>query len=225
MDFIIISCIFGKTFNYVHESPGVNSYFFTNNINLKNEIETKGWNYVFVNMPLSEDNITSSLQSKYIKFLIFLEDFPEFQNTQTILYFDHKEHVSSKTLHEIKLLINDNKDKSLIIRQTPSLKKNIYDEVKAALGQPRYVKNMHLTLKFIENMISTKEISENVRVCNTGMLIFINRSNIKQLLNDVYQKCIEHQQPECQIYWSIYSQKYKNYIKEVKWGDINSKRT
>ena len=53
MDFIIISCIFGKTFNYVHESPGVNSYFFTNNINLKNEIETKVWNYVFVNMPLS----------------------------------------------------------------------------------------------------------------------------------------------------------------------------
>lgn len=54
MDFIIISCIFGKAFNYVHESPGVNSYFFTNNIILKNEIETNEWNYVFVNMPFSE---------------------------------------------------------------------------------------------------------------------------------------------------------------------------
>ena len=74
-------------------------------------------------------------------------------------------------------------------------------------------------------MISTKEISENVRVCNIGLLIFINRLKIKQLLNIVYEKCIEHQQPKCQIYWSIFSQKYKNYIKEVKWGDIKSKIT
>jgi hypothetical protein len=31
-------------------------------------------------------------------------------------------------------LINDNKDKSPIIPQTPSLKNSIYDEVKAASG-------------------------------------------------------------------------------------------
>ena len=115
---LIISCIFGKQFKYVHPSPdNKNSYFFTNNKELKDEIINKGWNYFYVNKVLSDDTIISSLQSKYIKFLKFLDNFPQFQNAKTIIYFDHKENVSSASIDEIKLLINNNVDKSLIIRQ------------------------------------------------------------------------------------------------------------
>ena len=130
--------------------------------------------------------------------------------------------MSSAWIDEIKLLINNNVDKSLIIRQTPSNKKSVYDEIKAAMGQPRYVKNMDKTKNFIKDIIATKEFNKNVRICNTGLLIFINREEIKELLNNVYQKCIEHEQPECQIYWSIFSQKYKDKIKEIKWSDIKN---
>jgi len=220
---LIISCIFGNQFKYIYSSPNnKNSYFFTNNKELKDEIINKGWNYVYVNKVLSDDIIISSLQSKYIKFLIFLNDFPEFQNAKTIIYFDHKEKISYDTIEEIKLLINNNLDKSLIIRQTPSDKTSIYDEVKEAMSQTRYVKNMNKTKKFIKDIIATKEFNENVRICNTGLLIFINRQEIKELLNNVYKKCIEHQQPECQIYWNIFSQKYKDKIKEIKWTDIKN---
>jgi len=220
---LIISCIFGKQFKYVHPSPdNKNSYFFTNNKELKGEIINKGWNYVYVNKVLSDDIIISSLQSKYIKFLKFLDNFPQFQNAKTIIYFDHKENVSSASINEIKLLINNNVDKSLIIRQTPSNKTSVYDEIKAAMGQSRYVKNMDKTKNFIKDIIATKEFDENVRICNTGLLIFINRENIKELLNNVYEKCVEHEQPECQIYWSIFSQKHKNEIKEIKWTDIKN---
>lgn len=220
---IFISCIFGKEFKRVYSSPdNKNSYFFTNNKELKNEIINKGWNYVYVNKVLSYDIIISSLQSKYIKFLKFLDDFPQFQNAKTIIYFDHKENVSSATIDEIKLLINNNKDKSLIIRQTPSIKTSVYHEIKAAMSQSRYVKNIDKTMIFIKDVIAKKEFDENVRICNTGLLIFINRKEIKELLNDVYEKCIEHQQPECQIYWSIFSQKHKDKIKEIKWTDIKN---
>ena len=220
---LIISCIFGKQFKYVHPSPdNKNSYFFTNNKELKGEIINKGWNYVYVNKVLSDDIIISSLQSKYIKFLKFLDDFPQFQNAKTIIYFDHKENVSSASIDEIKLLINNNVDKSLIIRQTLSNKTSVYDEVEAAMGQRRYVKNMDKTINFIKDIIATKEFDENVRICNTGLLIFINREEIKELLNNVYKKCIEHQQPECQIYWSIFSQKHKDKIIEIKWTHIKS---
>lgn len=147
---------------------------------------------------------------------------PQFQNIKTIIYFDHKENVSSATIEEINLLINNNLDKSLIIRQTPSNKTSVYHEIKAAMGQSRYVKNMDKTKNFIKNIIAAKEFDENVRICNTGLLIFINIENIKELLNNVYEKCIEHQQPECQIYWSIFSQKHHNKIKEIKWTDIKS---
>ena len=83
---------------------------------------------------------------------------------------------------------------------------------------------MNQTKKFIDDIISTKKINENVRVCNTGLLIFINRENIKDLLNNVYDKCIEHEQPECQIYWCMFSQEYENEIKEIKWTDIKNIR-
>ena len=149
---LIVSCIFGKHFTYVHQSPdNENSYFFTNNNELKDEITNKGWNYVYVNKVLSNDSIISALQSKYIKFLQFLDDFPQFQNAKTIIYFDHKENVSSASIDEIKLLINNNVDKSLIIRHTPSNKTSVYHEIRAAMGQSRYVKNMNKTNNFIKN--------------------------------------------------------------------------
>jgi hypothetical protein len=110
----------------------------------------------------------------------------------------------------------------IIIRQTPSNKTSVYDEIKAAMGQARYVKNMDKTKIFIKNIISTKEFNENVRICNTGLLIFINREEIKELLRNVYDKCMEDEQPECQIYWSIFSQKHQNKIKEIKWTDIKN---
>lgn len=222
---LFISCIFGKHFKYVHPSPdNKNSYFFTNNRELKNEIINKGWNYIFVDKDLTDDYLVSSLQSKYIKFLEFLDDFPEFENREIIIYFDHKENISTATVDEIQLLINKNPDKSLIIRQTPSEKTNVHQEIEAAMTQNRYAKNMNLTKKFIKDITSTKEFSENVRICNTGLLIYINRHKIRELLKNVYNKCIEHQQPECQIYWSIFSQKYKNEITEIKWTDIKNKR-
>lgn len=222
-NYIFISCLFGKRFNKVHPSPDKErSYFFTNNKALETEISRKGWNYVYVDAILSDDYIISSLQSKYIKFLKFLVDFPEFDKNDCIIYFDHKEFVSNKTVDEIKKLIAMNQNKDLIIRQTPSLKTNVYDEVKAAMGQQRYVKNMNITIDFIKSMMKNKDYTENVRICNTGLLIYLNRTPILQLLNDVYKYCIFHKQPECQIYWSILSQKYKSSIHQIKWTDIKN---
>ena len=220
-DIIFISCIFGNNFKKVHLSPNKDkSFFFTNNPDIKNEIINKDWIYVYVNVPLINDILESSLQSKYIKFLIFLNDFPEFKKYKHIVYFDHKECINMNTINQIMILINNNLNKSLIIRQTPLIKNTIQDEVNAAMGQERYVKNMNITKKFINDNINN--ISPNVRICNTGLLIYININNIKELLNSVYNKCIEHKQPECQIYWSIFSQKYKNEIMEIEWTYIKN---
>ena len=157
-----------------------------------------------------------------IKFLIFLKEYPQFNHRQ-ILYIDHKELVNRDTLDEIMVLINKNLNKSLIIRKTPGFKNKIYDEIIAAMDQGRYLKNMNKTTDFVDNLISSGKVSENVRICNTGLIVYINR-RIQPLLNSVYDKCMEHQQPECQIYWSIFSQKYKNEITEIEWSYLKNKR-
>lgn len=41
-------------FTKVHLSPDKdNSFFFTNNPNIKTEIINKGWNYIYVDLPIS----------------------------------------------------------------------------------------------------------------------------------------------------------------------------
>ena len=64
---LIVSCIFGKQFKNVHLSPdNKNSYFFTNNKELKDEIINKGWNYVYVNKVLSDDIIIAKQHQKQL---------------------------------------------------------------------------------------------------------------------------------------------------------------
>ena len=220
-ELLIIHCIFGKRFTKLHSAPSnSSSFFFTNNPSLKDEIIKKGWNYVYVNKPLYDDEIISALQSKYIKFLIFLKDYPQFKKYKKIIYFDHKLKTNSSFNQEVETLINNNLNKSLIICKSPSLKTKIQHEIDAAMGQSRYVKNMDKTKSFIRKLLVSGEISENVRICSTGFLIYINRETIKNLLESVYNKCIEHEQPECQIYWSVFSQKYQKDIKEIEWSDL-----
>jgi hypothetical protein len=232
---LFISCIFGKAFTKVHCAPHLkNSYFFTNNSSLEEEIIGKGWKYIYVSKPLLDDDILSSLQSKYIKFLQFLPDFPEFKKYDKIIYWDHKEKVLSNTLLEIDVLLQDNPDKALIIRTTPRKKIFISDEVNEAKSQPRYAKNMNKTIEYIDyikkhgldgnlnNINSVNVISEKVRICNTGLLIYNNYSIILELLDNVYNKCIEHEQPECQIYWAIFCQKIEDKILKIDWKYLKS---
>ena len=137
-----------------------------------------------------------------------------------IIYVDHKECINYLSLNQIKQLINENIDKSLIIRQTPYNKTNIYQEINEAKLQKRYAQNMNLTIKFVELLESSNKINTNVVICNTGLLIYINLQYIFPLLNNVYNMCLKHQQPECQIYWSIFSQFYKNKINEINYNTI-----
>ena len=158
MEILIISCIFGKTFKKIYPAPKFarssipleavegnglvtlsKCLFFTNNPTLKQEIESKGWTPVFINMPLSNNSIVSSIQSKYIKFLQFLNNdrFKQLKEQYTkILYFDHKFYVQP---HHINKLINltINTNINIIIRETPTLKTSIWSEVNAAKEQER----------------------------------------------------------------------------------------
>jgi hypothetical protein len=182
---------------------------------LKSEIENKGWKFIFINFKLSTDNITSSLQSKYIKFLIFLNDYPEFKKYKQILYFDHKVFIKENDVDTLIDILNENDQYNIIIRKHENYRKNIWTEVEEAKKQERYNKNMNKTIKFINEKINKNEITADVDICNTGLILYNNYDDILPMLNDIYNTCVELEQPECQIIWSIYSQKYSNKIKLI----------
>ena len=204
--------------------------FFTNNPTLKKEIESKGWTPVFINMPLSDNSTVSSVQAKYIKFLQFLNNnrFKQLKEKyKQILYFDHKFQVFSQHISKlIDICANnetntDDNSTHIIIRETPTLKTSIWDEVNASKGQDRYKLGMNDTIALINNKIKNKEIQSNIRICNTGLIFYNNYTPVIPMLNQIYLACTTLMQPECQIFWAIYSQQYTDLIKTIPFPLIN----
>ncbi len=222
-DYLVVSCMFGTGFDKVHPAPdALNSYFFSNNPELEQEAREKHWQFVLVDVPLSDDLFESSLQSKYIKFLQFLGDFREFEQYQRIIYLDHKERTSPASLQQIHELVVAHPDKAVIVRETPRLKESLREEVEASLGQERYARNMDKTVALIEEMVAAGQASQTVRICNTGLLVFTDPASIRGLTDAVYQQCMQHRQPQCQIYWSLFSQQYEDKILRIGWRDLES---
>lgn len=216
-DLLIISCIFGDKFQRVYQAPlGKNCFFFTNNTGIKQEIENKNWNFVYVPFELSSDSITSSCQSKYIKFLAFLDDYPEYKKYKTILYFDHKVFVKEEHIDKLISISNqENNQYSVIIRSHETQPRTLWDEVEAAKGQERYLNSMKETLELVNYKIKNNELNENIKICNTGLLFYVNYQPIKDMLDSIYKSCIQLRQPECQIFWAVYSQPFLNNIKFI----------
>jgi len=230
MTILIISCIFGKKFKKVYPAPSnkekdkYKCLFFTNNKELLTELVSKGWTPVFIRYPLSENNLISSLQSKYIKFLQFLNNkrFEHLKNEyKQILYFDHKFYVLEEHIDKLIQLAYG----PILIRSTPHNTRNIWAEVNQAKGQDRYKNGMPKTIQLINYMINQKQINSNVTICNTGIIFYndITSIEVTQFLQNIYNACINLSQPECQIFWAIYSQTCpgRELIKVIPFSEVS----
>jgi hypothetical protein len=144
-----------------------------------------------------------------------------------ILYFDHKFQVFPQHISKlIELCANnetntDDNTTHIIIRETPTLKTSIWDEVNASKGQDRYKLGMNDTIALINNKIKNKKIQSNIRICNTGLIFYNNYTPVIPMLNQIYSACTKLMQPECQIFWAIYSQQYTDLIKTIPFPLIN----
>jgi hypothetical protein len=218
---IIASCLFGQRFSRVYPAiQGRRCCFFSNNARLAPEVESKGWEYRLVSThAMSADERISSQQSKYVKFLQFLRDFPEFQTVEAVTYFDHKFFV--KEAHVSWILEHIAPDKSVLIRTTPKLKLSIADEVAAAMPQRRYAERMPQTLAWVSALKAERGIAEAVRIVNTGLIHYRNLARIMPLLDDIYGAVWALGQPECQIIWAALAQAYECHIQRVAWEDLN----
>ncbi len=208
-----ITSIFGTNFKNIKPCPvNHHSYFFTNNVNLKKTIISNGWNFYYVNMPLSNELLTCSLQSKYIKFLIFLKDFPEFKKKyKKILYFDHKYYLSyTNQVKLVNQIFNQYPNHIFIVRGHKDPTRKLKREIKYSKKQPRYALNIEKTINFLIMMNKYKNCFFNAPVYLTGIIFYNNIEKSLEITQQVYNLCIEHQQPQCQIYFAaiIHHEKY-----------------
>lgn len=220
---LLISGIFGEKFTRVYPAvPGRTCVFFSNNHALEDEATSNGWLFRLVaGAPLSPDYRISSIQSKQIKFLQFFDEFPDFKDMEVFTYFDHKFYVQED--HVVWILNNMPPHASVLIRKTAGNKTKLEHEINAAMGQSRYAESMDATIAWLEKMKDEKGISENVRICNTGLIHYQNIPAIEPLLNEVHDTVHLLGQPECQIIWAAASQPYQDLIHTVDWNSLKPK--
>lgn len=213
---LFISCFFGNDIQFVNQAPFKNNcYFFSNNKRYKCLIEKKKWNFIYIDFPISSDVLICSLQSKYIKFLIFLKKYDFFKKFGKIIYFDHKEAFNNIVFQELYPLILNNKNKSLIIRKSEFKNTNLNEEIERSKNQRKYNLNLKKTISFI-NKNKIKPVYK-YSVYNTGLLIYLNVPKIIPLVFNLYKICIHDFQPQCQIYFTILCEKYKNDILSINY--------
>lgn len=220
MNTCIVECIFGKRFTTVYAAnKNYDSYFFTNNAEMKARIENAGWHYIFVDFPLSDDDAVSSSQSKYIKFLQFLkqDEYSFFKNYDAIIYMDHK--LALKENHLKKLLYKIN-GYAILVKENP-FPKNIWEEVAVAIFQERYLRFMPQTIDYVREKIQ-EGYSEKPTMVLTGLIVCKHLDNkATDFMDKVYNDLGKTGTSECQIIWSMLGQKYKDIIKIVKGDDVD----
>ena len=224
----------------VYEAPKITDatcVFFTNDASMREEIERKGWRCEILNpiaFPLyPADSCESSLQSKYVKFLRFLNDYEEFAAFSRILYFDHKMRFTAESVSRfVSLLSVENapsSSASVLVRETPPLKTSVWDEVRASENMRRYALAMPATKDFVRTFLreNAPQVSESVRVCNTGSILYVfdrhvdARKTIRRFTDSIYDTIMRLGQPECQIFWCLFAQKYEGLVKTVPFNAVS----
>lgn len=214
--FYILSCYFGKKEIDIHPAPLCrNCIFFSNNRDYAESAREKGWVFEYVSKLISDDSLVCSIQSKYIKFLGFLNDFPKYQDFSNILYFDHNLEVLES--HVVQMMdYHLHSGKSICIRAHENLARtSVWDEIWEAGAQERYALNMDKTVVFVRNLGG-----EFGKVCNTGLILYRNDDRILSFLKEVYETCIILEQPCCQIFWSVFSPKYSEFIHTIPFRQL-----
>jgi hypothetical protein len=218
----VITGVFGIHFKQLHPAPrGFQCIVFSNNPALLPEAKTKGWEFRLVQskgMYLSHDEKVCSIQSKYIKFLMFEKEFPDIFQGPPILYVDHKVLINEEDVSKLQKIVS--RKKAVLIRNTPRVKNAISDEVEDAMGFHRYAESMPQTLLWIEAMKTERAVSENVRIMNTGLIYYSQVPLLRDFLDEIYSVIKTLNQPECQIIWAVLSQAIEDLIQRVDWADI-----
>lgn len=212
---LVISCYFGDLDTGIWPAPNrrAECVFYSNNRSLDRRAHEFGWNFKYVDFPLSSNLLISSLQSKYVKFMQMIDE--RVQEDRILIYTDHKNLITDEIIED--LIHRENP--GLIVRNTPS-KKNIKEEIAEAKLQWRYKFAMQATEDWVQNQSFSGRYHYEHRLMNTGLLAISKFHIIKPLFDSVYRTCWKLAQPECQVIFGLLQQPYEELTFRLDYDEI-----
>jgi Methyltransferase domain len=221
----MLSAFIGESLDRVRQSPApkAQSFFWTNKEEFRPVIEKAGWTFIrdtgFSRDPA--DSVQTSIRSKYFKFLQFLREgsLTPLDGFRYALWADAKRIPVSRAAYDAFLSACPASPRALpgiTIRTTPPLKETLEAEIEAAMPQKRYAQTMDHVRQVIAQEINAKRAREVVRICNTGLILYdLANPQVRELNKLIYNSTIETQNPECQIFFALYRQRFSEDLVHV----------
>jgi hypothetical protein len=201
----VVTCFFGRKSVEILPAPTEHSIFFTNNEDLTDKVQERGWHCVKVDIPLL-DLYQSSLQAKWVKYLQFLTD-----DTGEYLYCDHKIPLTTALVDQIRRIASKN---ILVIRHRVA-KRTVAKEFYKGTIQPRYASARKQTLNYLA-AFREKGYSLKSPVMMTGMIYYQVSPEVLEFTRAVFAGCMKTGNPHCQLFWALHAQKYPHLVEAIE---------
>ena len=193
--------------------------FFSTSESYRSLAQARGWQFRLVkSLPVIFDYRQSSIQAKYIKFLQFFDEFPEFAAFNRIIYFDHTIYFRRSDLNWLQC--HHASERPALVFHHLAEERTIWGEVEAASAQERYALGMPETIEWLRSMERDGTVQLNAKVDATTIISYRDPGLIRELLDEVYAQTVRLGQPECQIIWSALSQRYSPFIQRAGWHEL-----
>jgi hypothetical protein len=208
--FAIYSTFFGaskaKTFNRMTIDSNFDHFFISNNQNVLKIATSMGWKPIYFDLPVSTNRILSAQQSKIPKALPHL--FPALKHYDALLYIDDKLAFNASKMYQLsKALVENNQ--SVMIREHPSLTRNVLNELAVAMIQPRYQAQRDQIVAYIDDQIQTGLKLRVDHLFWTSAIIRNTKHVETNLINEDWYSAILDCGIECQIAFDFIAQRYK----------------
>jgi hypothetical protein len=110
------------------------------------------------------------------------------------------------------------------IRTTPPLKETLESEIEVAMLQRRYAQTMDRVREVIAREIKAQRAQESIRICNTGLILYdLANPEVRELNKLIYDSIMMTQNPECQIFFALYRQRFsEDLVYVIRYDDYPS---
>jgi hypothetical protein len=167
--------------------------------------KARGWIPIFLELTLSTNRVLSAQQSKVPKALPHI--FPALKHYDFLFYVDDKITFNASKVYQLTESWVLRKH-ALMIREHPSITKNILNEFAAAMIQPRYQSQRDQVVDYIDKQIKSGLELRVDRLFWTSAILR-NMGHVETaLINEDWYAAILECGIECQVSFDFIAQKY-----------------
>jgi hypothetical protein len=213
---VYYTCYYGISTNISFKIPPLPSnkykcYYYTNNNTMLDMIKGTQWIGVFDDKPVSDDQIESCMQGKYVKILPHLQN--EINKYKYACFLDSKLDKLSEDF--IERYIRDffiNQNYALLLRQHPFIYHHVWNEFHESMKQDRYVLQREQYCNYINKQVTNGLHPSTMIHCACGLLIRNMRHSYINNINTTWYDHLLECGIQDQISFFFIKQHYMDYI-------------